>query len=62
MIPAQAQKVTAGETIPHDRAEGATAPETLRQKDRSRMNTLESVGPIAQPPKEQALPRLIVTA
>jgi len=41
---------------PKDRAEGATAPETLRQKDRSHVNTLESVGQIAQPPKEQAVP------
>ncbi|GIU67318.1 hypothetical protein PsB1_1472 [Candidatus Phycosocius spiralis] len=57
MMLAQAYEVTAGETIPHDRAEGATAPETLRQKDRSHTKMLESVEPIAQPPKEQALPR-----
>lgn len=35
-------------------AEGATAPETLRQKDRSRPTTLESgPAPCTVPPKEQ---------
>jgi hypothetical protein len=32
--------------------EGATAPETLRAKDRGRMNTLESAKPVASPPTE----------
>ena len=43
---------TAGETGTMASAEGATAPETLRQPDRSSVRTLES-GLLAASPKEQ---------
>jgi hypothetical protein len=42
----------AGESGGNPAAEGATAPETLRQKDRARKAALESVPLIWAPPKE----------
>jgi hypothetical protein len=49
----------AGEIGPRPDAEGETAPETLKQKDRDGLETLESRARLRAPsPKEQGAPRL----